>query len=122
MRTNTADLIFSTGNWTEEAHPVSGQTVTVPQGHVGAVYFADSAQVSGTGGFHAACEAAIKPTLEQTVTAMVGVVNTWICGSDFKQSDLPMDVLRAKAGHTFPTGSQQGDNKDEIIDMFEDAL
>ena len=31
---------------------------------VGAVYFAESAQVAGTGGFHQACENAVKPTLE----------------------------------------------------------
>jgi hypothetical protein len=33
-----------------------------------------------------------------------------------------MDVLRAKAGHTFPTGAEQGGNKQDIIDMFNGAL
>jgi len=93
----------------------------VPQGHVGAVYFCDSAQVEGTTAFHAACNAAVKATRNETIAALIAVVDTWIQGSGYDTSQLPMADLRAKGNGAFPLPDVQAARKQAIIDMLEDA-
>ena len=123
LRSDTSMLVFArkTDTWQMEKHPATDESVVVPRGHVGAVSFGGVAKTGGTSLFHSACKGAIAESRGETVTNLKAVVSDWISpGTDYKASELPMDILTSKSG-AFPSPMKQASNYGKIMKMLKKA-
>jgi len=112
LRINTADVIFSPDKEVDEeityeptAEPAQGfhvgDTVSVPQGHVGAVYLHSRQRVRGQQTFHEDCNNALTEDLDETIDNLKGVFEDWVWQSGTWDNKVHPETLQ-KGGAAFP--------------------